>query len=473
MVSGIRSKNTVIGLALALGAIPVGAQVTVPDVPITAAGVSTGSVTPAQTLMYIAVAQTRIEKALSFRSAHYPKDSMEAALTLASKRWLDTITAHPVRGMQLDPAGGVGAAAGEDAYAAKQIDARLATAGLSFNDKAFAYLTGVMAFASASHPDRLPKAVAYLAGLDKLGVAAAPWQFEARRALADVYYRLGRSPELVQYGSQAMQLVAVMPFYDRDMMYSHSGDLYMHTMEALAGQPNGRTRIAKLNETLRAALVPPPALLAEDSAYTMIGMFYTQNMQTKFEASERLGTRGDPLVSNYWINRATRDSATVPVTDGRIRVIEGGSMGCEACVLGFYRLQELHTRFPGIEPVVFIATGGSWANRLVEADEETTHLNDFFVNTVKATYPIAIWKSKKAVNEDGGTTPESDGPMFQRYPRFSVPTVWVLDGHGIVRQVYLGINRDTEEKIAETIQFLQRESGAPVANNVSLSAEVK
>lgn len=87
-------------------------------------------------------------------------------------------------------------------------------------------------------------------------------------------------------------------------------------------------------------------------------------------------------------------------------------------------------------------------------------MTDYYLNNLKIPFPIAIWKAKKAENEDGGYTPESAGPNFQNYPMVSKPVIWILDGNGTVRRTFIGYSREKEAQIARTLQFLLKEASA-------------
>jgi hypothetical protein len=436
---------------------PLHAQILTPVVPIAATGTSATVLTPAEAGYHVDAARMRAFFNVSFRDTRWPADSMTSAVATAGREWLAKLSTGVRAGIQLDPTGRVSVAARADKEAHGQITKRLATPGLSLTDRAFTYRTAVEAFADHRTPERLPFAEQYLAKLDAMGPDAVAWQFEARIPLVSAYYQLGRSNDVARHGTRAMALVAVMSFFDRASMYWGGRNLYAATVEALAGGPGGRALIDQVNATLRDAAVPSAAIVALDSSFRRIGQEFTYNLNNMVRASERLGSVGAPLVSNLWLNRASPDSATVPVNDGKIRIIETGSTGCPACMMAMYGLQRLRDRFPEIEPVLLISTYGAWANRLVEPDQEAKELTNFFLNTAKLTYPVAIWKSPKARNADDGMTPRDAGPNFVNYPMFSKPIVWVLDGRGTIRQVFIGFNRDTEAKVAQTIQFLQAE----------------
>lgn len=136
------------------------------------------------------------------------------------------------------------------------------------------------------------------------------------------------------------------------------------------------------------------------------------------------------------------------------------------CLLGLQGLQRIQKKFPDVECVMFMATTGAWANRLAEPTVEADHLADYFLNTAKVTIPIAIWKGKKVLNEDGGMTPGDHGPNSVNYPLIGKPVIWVLDGRGVIRRVFLGYSRDKEVQIAATIEYLRREASQRAAEDL-------
>lgn len=118
----------------------------------------------------------------------------------------------------------------------------------------------------------------------------------------------------------------------------------------------------------------------------------------------------------------------------------------------------MQQRFPEIQVVYGTSTQGSWGNRLVEPEDEAKRLENHFVNYLKATIPIALWKSKKVATEDGGLIPGDWGPNIKRYPLVAKNTIWMLDGEGKIRRIFLGYSREKEDQIVKVVQFLLREA---------------
>lgn len=145
--------------------------------------------------------------------------------------------------------------------------------------------------------------------------------------LVDTYYPLGRSKDVIRHGVRGIELMPVMQFIDRGLMFPYcggDGELYTATVDALSGQPNGQARIAALNAILDATIVAPRALIALDSAFVKQANDYQTQFKILKVANTMLGRVGYPIISNYWINRPSSDSADMPVNDGKIRILAFG-----------------------------------------------------------------------------------------------------------------------------------------------------
>jgi hypothetical protein len=414
----------------------------------------------AATLTMAARAKLSMEM-ISPRNGRYPVDSLRAGVAAAGKRWLATLQHQQVRGIQMDPFAHVSVMAEQETFAKAQIAARLATRGLSLTDKAHTLRMAVEAFGADPHsPDRLPVAEGYLKDLEAMGDAVAAWQYDARQTLIATYYMLGRSDDVIRQGTKAIELLPRIPYADRN--FNDLGDMYGPTIEALAGKAGTRQQIDRLNAILRVAAVPAPNLIASDSAYYWLAEGMPQSIEHLISGNARLGTSAAPLTAHYWIN-PSRDSTTVRVNDGKIRIVELANTGCPGCVFAMYGMQRLYAKFPQIEPVMVTFTSGSWANRLVEPAEEVAHLTDFFVNSTKVTFPVGIWAGKKIPNEDGGMSPMGSINNVN-YPTFGKPMLWVIDGHGKIRRIFTGYGMETYTQLQSTIEFLLREAAMAPAS---------
>lgn len=436
-----------------------------PGLPPVLATVSTETrkVSAAEARHHVAVKGGILDAAHSFREAHYPLDSMVQAVSAHAADWLTRLERQPVRGLQRDPAGVVGVIAGREPYAKQQIAERLATPGLSFADRAYTLVTAVGAFADRFHPERFPTADAYLKQLDALGDAAAPWQFEARNILVSQHYMLGRSDDIIRYGVQALRLIPKMPYLEQwpdGMRYSPSV-VYIRTVESLSGRADARPLIDSLTAILEATIEPPASLLAQDSTWAAVRAQRRWNLKGIRELVDMLGTVRPPIVGNYWVNRPTRDSAAMSVTDGTIRVVVHGTTGCPGCLEGLYAMERIKQRFPNVQPVGLFSTFGFWGNRLVEPEVEAEHIYEYLTKQLKVTVPVAIWKGAKYLHEDGGYRADFEGTsnlFAQSYPRKAKPSVYVIDGHGRLRKFFNGMDRESEQQLVRMIAFLEREA---------------
>jgi hypothetical protein len=154
------------------------------------------------------------------------------------------------------------------------------------------------------------------------------------------------------------------------------------------------------------------------------------------------------------------------VNDGKIRVIEMAHTGCEPCVEALYALQQLHTQFPTIEPVLLTWTFGYWGDRLVEPAEEIAHLTDYFVTKTRVTYPVGIWAGKRMPNEDGGSAVQPSVNLAN-YPSIGKPMIWVIDGRGIIRKIFTGYSRDINVQLVRTVEYLLREAANDAGTTTS------
>src|SRR5688572_4463912 len=81
---------------------PLHAQLSVPEVTMSGRGMTERIVSASEAAYYVTVERVKLDARLSFRQAHYPKDSMRAVVAVRAKEWLTRLQQHPVRGIQLD-----------------------------------------------------------------------------------------------------------------------------------------------------------------------------------------------------------------------------------------------------------------------------------------------------------------------------------------------------------------------------------
>jgi hypothetical protein len=443
-------------------AMPVGTmqgQFAPPMVSVGTAGPASRSVSAAEALHETFLTKARLEVAVSARQAQYPIDSILRVAERRADDWLGHLKRANVRGVQQDALGRLAVRAGDEAYAASQFASRLAMPGLSFDDRAFTHVVAVQAFADWHFPARLPKAEAYLASLIAMGDSAATWQFQARSALMNAYYMLGQSADVARHGVLAVNLARLIPFKARQwtVLPPYDGNpVYTMTVEALAGLPNGRASIDQLNATLRAATIPPAALVAIDSGFVTLGKVYVRGLERVIGESALVGTVGAPLAASVWLNRERQDAMTVPVNDGKIRIIEFSIYGCPGCIAKLVDLQRVKAACPNTEVVFLTQTTGYWANRFVPPSEESARLSDRFIGKMRIDFPIGIEHVPLVENEDGGMIPRDLGLNMANYPG-NYPLTIAIDGRGVIRRIFLSSGREGERQMIQTVQFLERE----------------
>jgi len=340
------------GILLFLDASPARAQLAPPAVSMHGTAVQDLPLSPAEAGYHVRARRSRLITPLGFDYLSFPRDSIQHEVAAAAAQWLVEAQRTPIRGIQLDPSGRIGIVANQVQYAQRQFAERLATPGLSAAAKAYTLVAALQAFADPAFPERLPIAEHYLAQLNALGDTVAIYRWLGEQALVQAYYLLGRSDDVVRHGVHAIEQLPTIPYQDRLIAVYPNGihDLYIPTVDALTGQPGGQAKIDRLNTILRQEVKAPSAIVALDSEYLDHQRASENELSIYLRGSALLGTKGAPIVSNYWLNRPTRDSATVPVDDGRIHVLLFASYNCPGCITVSYTLQRLKRQFPDIEP---------------------------------------------------------------------------------------------------------------------------
>lgn len=459
--------------ASSLGTAQEPVSIPVPIVELTGRAVASLPLSAQEAAYHVIVQDIRARSSVSFLREQYPADSVHAVVAQAATHWLTQLAGQPVHGLQLDPDGYVNVIANREAVARQQIAGRLATPGLSLLDRAYTYLTAILAFTNgdaeyaAAHADRLVTAERYCAALDSLGPGAALQRFRAHRALSGVYYLAGRSNDVLRHGLRAVALISQIEFDDRRAMY-WDPQFYSELVDAMASQPHARARIEALNATLTAGTVPAPAVLARDPAYAGMSQQFAGSLRETMIVGTRVGTSAQDVVGNFWVNltapKAIAGDHTMSMSDGTIHVLEMGHYTCGQCIEALGTLQRLHDHFQAIRVVYATATEGSWANRLVEPSVEAQQLAVFYTDKLKVTFPISIWNGPLRPTDDGGMLPENSGPNFEHYPMAFKPNIYIIDGRGIIRRVLVGtITRDREVQMARLIAFLMREHAPDTA----------
>jgi thiol-disulfide isomerase/thioredoxin len=406
-----------------------------------------------------------VERVVTVRGAHYPKDSLRVVGAQLAAASLQRVPEHSVAGLQHDPYGILAVVAKQDARGQQQFAARLAAPGLSTRDRAYTLAWAVRLFADADQPERLPVAEQYLAQLDALGPAAAYERATARKALIGAYYLMGRRRDVARVGVEWFALASHIPFPQRASAIYDPGNYYEYAVviDALSSESGGRARIQALNAQLHMAAAAPPEYVAHDPYFRGEGERNQSYLRPNIAMSERIGEQATSLSANYWVNRGPgRDSQSVAVNDGKIRLVEIGSWTCTPCIAAVPALERLHQRFPQVEFNFMTAGVTVWGNRQVSPSEGAKRLADHFVDSLHATFPIGIAMPTRLVElEDGGQMLVLNSLTGARghYPQTGKPTFYVIDGKGIIRTVIAGYGRWLEEHLAKTLESVLKEGG--------------
>jgi hypothetical protein len=438
---------------------PAQTQFTVP--PVTWSHDAHREVTAPEAEFHVALKEWQLDAGISYH-AEYPKDSLLQVVATHAEKWLTEIEKRPIKGLQHDPAGRISVSAKNEKTAQEQFAKRLATPGLPLADRAYTYMMAVGAFANWRFPGRLPIAEEYLAALTKLGPAAAPWQLRARAGLVGTYMMLGRSDAVLRHGMSAMRLLPSMAYADQEQY----GFLVANQLlDAISGMPEAQAKLDTIATYLQTTIHPPAAMLVEDSSLVVAAEGRRQIMYEKWTKNrELLGQVGKPFFAQYWVNRASSDSASIPVNDGKIRIVQIFDYACDGCVGAVSGLERIKKRNPNVEVMALTWTFGTWGNRIVEMAEEAKLLGEKFVTANKFTLPIGIWYSKQF--DDDVVTRHIKawtGGNYDNYPCEGKSSLWIFDGKGRIRRIVTVGGRDGEILMERTVQFLQKEAAAVAA----------
>jgi len=398
-------------------------------------------------------------------------EQFDTALVSRANAWVTQVRQSPVGGLQLDPMGALAVAAGQDALAQQQFDARLATPHLSDADRAYTLLLATRTFgAKATDTVRMRIALGYLKQLDALPAPMALSQHLGHVAVANAYYDAGDSKAVIVHMRQAFTLVAKMPFLQRDWLsYRYSLPVFA---DALSGLPNGRAQIDSLTTSLRPLAQAPAELVAIDSIYNWISRLNTQEFQHVVDQLSYLGRPAPPITAHFWFNTpiptvqssAAPGALTKALGDGKIRVMEYGHYGCPGCLAALPKMDHLRTMMPANVEVWFVSDEGDiWGTTHCTAAEMATHLKQFYLEKKKYQLPIAIWIGPRQAQIDGGSQLQ-ESPMSTAYQLAGFPTFIITDGHGVVRHIGFA---DSDGTVLRSVQYLIAEAehagGAGVA----------
>jgi thiol-disulfide isomerase/thioredoxin len=388
-------------------------------------------------------------------------EHIDDAVEQRAQQWVVSLQTNPVRGLQLDPMGEVAVAAGQDALAQRQFAARLATPGLSVDDRGYTLLLAINAFgAKASNSARMNTALGYLRQLDALPARVVTNQFRARVRIAEAYYDAGDGARVIVHLTHAFSLVPTMSFERRNWLEFRRAFLIL--ADVWSGQPNGRQQIDSMTTWLHPYTNASPALVAKDSSYYWTSRYAEREYRLLVQMTSFLGRPAPSITAHYWVNTVrpvSSDSVFGAVTksldDGKIRIMEYGHYGCAGCRLALPKMERIRKRMPNNVEVWFVADEGDlWGATRCTPDEMAKHLTRYYVDRKGYGLPIALWMGPREADPDGGSLIR-ESPMSAAYQFVGVPTFIVTDGQGLVRHIQFGFS---EPILMRSVQYLLAEA---------------
>jgi len=392
--------------------------------------------------------------AISIARPDYPFDSLRAVAANDARRLLADLGGRGCSGIHLVPCAELYALAQEDDSAQAKFAARLATPGINVVDKAYTYGVAVNTFADYQRPARLPIAERYLAQLRALGPKASARQVEAEYAMTVAYYNLYQYDVAARHAMAAVELLPQVPYSYRRPLFDQENGRYGVLVDALSRSANGHAAVDALNAKLRAALPAPADSVALDQMFAYEAGQAKEHVDRLIAAHALIGTKGTAITSNYWINTKDTTEHAVPLADGKIRLLEFGSTGCGPCVLMYSALERIYEGFGDkVEPIIVTSTLGAWANRIISPADEVAKFKVWFQDDRKVRFPIALNKTDHVQNE-WGDADASANPNYEHYIFLGKPTLYLVDGTGTIRRVFVGYSRETEEHITLAVRHL-------------------
>jgi thiol-disulfide isomerase/thioredoxin len=411
-----------------------------------------------------------------------PKSELDSAITRWSSLRIAVLQGNPVTGIQLDPMGKLYLSTGKDSLAKQQFEKRLATKGLSVDDRAYTLFLASSLFShDAKNEARMRTALGYVARLDKLPAQALPLRFSAHVGMAYSYYLAGNGPEVLRHTDAAFALLPALPYAQRNGRAM--GAAFLIEANVLSGGADGRARIDSIGAWLLALATPTPELLAQDSAYLWLGRGTVREVKEAVQMTGYLGRSAPAIPAHYWWNTTAPVSTSVsskttpPVlqslADGVVRVLEFGSYGCSACQVALPRLdawrKTTRERADGGRVVVLYVTYSEdfWGATRCTPDEVANHLKRYYLDRKGLRVPIALWIGPRENDPDGGTLVQNS-PAFEALAIRAVPTFVVTDGKGIVRHISVGFS---EPLLHGAVQYLIGEAKRNAERRGTISGE--
>jgi len=356
---------------------------------------------------------------------------------------------------------------GRDTEAIQGIARWLAQPGATVEDSAVAFGMAVdfatRTFGGAAPTSaRVALARQYVTRLEALPVQATQALFGARTTMLRAYMGTGEADSAVAVGLRAYAMLPRIRSYELRARLA-SGEAIVDLAQVLAGRPHGLAKIDSLLAFVKQQLVPPPTLVAQDTALPRLA----QALQEEFANSEAklrwFGHQAPPIVATHWFNQprpsvvsdAAPGAHVLPIADGTIRIIGFGWLGCPGCMVAMAKLERDQHLLPrGVTLQYYEWTLGAWGSNFAEPEEEAEHLRHLWLERKHFTFPIMIWAGPKDSTAGGGLLPR-ESPTKVALNIDAGPTFIVIDGHGIVRHRqpgYGGYTHDFEKLITELVR---------------------
>ena len=349
---------------------------------------------------------------------------------------------------------------GQDAAAEQHLRAWLRTRGVTTVDSVIAFR---MAVGSLLRRDvttaRIALARQYVERLAAFPPAVAnPALLAGRFLLMGTFDHRGETDSAVAWGMRAYAVALAMPYEGRAGNIVNAGSSLVALVRALAGLPNGARRIDSLLAVLKVAVVPRPAEVAQDTA---LMRYYRENItpaaENLFGMVAWVGKPMPPFVATHWLNQdrpatisdAAPGARTLRLDDGVVRIVGFGWFGCSGCQIALRNVQQSLGVLPSGVQVIFNERGeGSFNGDFVTPDEEADDLRKWYVERKHYTFPIAIWAPVKDSTSGGGLVPR-ESPLWRTLHVLVGPTVYIVDGRGVIRYLGFGFDLPYGKMIAE------------------------
>jgi thiol-disulfide isomerase/thioredoxin len=403
-------------------------------------------------------------------------DSVEPAIKDRTHAWILQLQAAPVKGLQLDPLGELYVADGQDAVAKRQFAERLATKGLSQDDRAYTLLLATRVFAHPENPERIQAALGYMAEIDALPATAIMWKFRGHVTLGEAYYVTGDGPAVTLHITKALAMTPQMPFERRQPVY-HESPIVM-LADVLSGVPGGPARIDSMGKALLPLATPTAEQIAKDSMYFWLGHYWTGEFKGTLQLTAHLGRTAPAVTAMHWYNTdaptvvstAAPGAQSKALNDGVIRLMEFGEYSCYPCRMALPGMERIRKAAPSNVQVWYVTqTEGSWGATVYSPNDESQHLEHYYVERKHYGMPIALWAGPKDSTQDYGSLPR-ENPSAAAYPIQATPTFIVVDGKGIVRHISIGYSKEVEKLLSSDIQYLAGEAKRQTSTTPALGS---